>query len=111
MHEDIFAVLARNETKTLRVVEPLHGTLFHCVRISWIELRWRNRSHWQNLALMGELLLTPGSFQTLILLYHPRQKLCAGNVCLHVTCVFLLQNPLTNMGLGSINSARSPVIR
>ena len=29
MHEDVFAVLARNKTKALRVIEPLHGTLFH----------------------------------------------------------------------------------
>jgi hypothetical protein len=34
MHENIFAVLARNEAETLRVIEPLHGTLFHFDRIS-----------------------------------------------------------------------------
>ena len=32
VHEHIFAVLARNETEPFRVIEPLHGTLFHtCV--------------------------------------------------------------------------------
>jgi hypothetical protein len=75
VHEDIFAVLTRNKAKALRIIEPLHGTLFHFGRISWIELRWMNRSdHWQNLAWLGELLLTPGSFLTLIIVYHPCQK-------------------------------------
>jgi hypothetical protein len=31
MHKDIFAVLARNEAEALRVIEPLHGTLFHLI--------------------------------------------------------------------------------
>ncbi len=35
VHEDIFAVLARNEAEALRVIEPLHSTLFHFARISW----------------------------------------------------------------------------
>jgi hypothetical protein len=35
MHEDIFAVLTRNKAEALRVIEPLHGTLFHCVLVSW----------------------------------------------------------------------------
>jgi glutamate/tyrosine decarboxylase-like PLP-dependent enzyme len=49
--------------------------LFHLVRISCIELRWMNRSdHWQNLARLGELLLTPGSVLTLVVVYHPCQK-------------------------------------
>ena len=30
VHEDIFAVLARDEAEALRVVKPLHCTLFHC---------------------------------------------------------------------------------
>ena len=68
VHENVLAVLARNEAEALRVIEPLHSTLFHFARISWIELRWMNRSdHWQNLAWLGELLLTPGSFLTLTL--------------------------------------------
>jgi hypothetical protein len=29
MHEHVFAILARNEAEALRVIEPLHGTLFH----------------------------------------------------------------------------------
>jgi hypothetical protein len=63
MHEDIFAVLARNEAEAFRVIEPLHGTLFHLVRISWIELRWMNRSeHWQNLARLGEYCSRPVRF-------------------------------------------------
>jgi len=34
-----------------------------------------NRSdHWQNLALLGELLLTPGSVLTLAAVYHCREK-------------------------------------
>ena len=71
MHENIFAVLARNKAEALRVIEPLHITLFHLVLISWIELRWMNRSdHWQNLAWLGELLLTPGSALTLETVYH-----------------------------------------
>jgi hypothetical protein len=35
MHEDIFAVLTRDKAEALRVIEPLHGTLFHLDRISW----------------------------------------------------------------------------
>src|SRR5271157_1457324 len=34
MHEYVFAVLTRNKAEALRVVEPLHGTLFHIARIS-----------------------------------------------------------------------------
>jgi hypothetical protein len=34
VHEYIFAVLARNEAEALRVIKPLHSTLFHFVRIS-----------------------------------------------------------------------------
>jgi hypothetical protein len=74
VHEHIFAVLARNKAEALRVIEPLHSTLFHLVRISCIELRWMNRSdHWQNLAWLGELLLTPASALTLSAVYHCRQ--------------------------------------
>ena len=29
MHENVFAVLARDKAEALRVIEPLHGTLFH----------------------------------------------------------------------------------
>jgi hypothetical protein len=29
MHEDIFAVLTRDKAKALRIIEPLHSTLFH----------------------------------------------------------------------------------
>ena len=29
VHEDIFAVLARNKAEAFRVIEPLHSTLFH----------------------------------------------------------------------------------
>jgi len=29
VHEDIFAVLARDKAEALRVIEPLHSTLFH----------------------------------------------------------------------------------
>jgi hypothetical protein len=35
MHENFFAVLARNKAEALRVIEPLHSTLFHFVSISW----------------------------------------------------------------------------
>jgi len=31
VHEDIFAVLAADESKSLGVVKPLHCSLFHCV--------------------------------------------------------------------------------
>jgi hypothetical protein len=49
--------------------------LFHFLRISWIGLRWMNRSdHWQNLAWLGELLLTPGSVLTLAVVYHCCEK-------------------------------------
>ena len=66
VHEDIFTVLTRDEAEALRIIEPLHSTLFHFDRVSWIELRWMNRSdHWQNLAWLGELLHTPGSTLTL----------------------------------------------
>ena len=34
MHKYIFAVLTRDEAEALRIIEPLHSTLFHCVRIS-----------------------------------------------------------------------------
>jgi hypothetical protein len=66
VHEDIFTVLTRDKAEALRIIEPLHSTLFHFDRVSWIELRWMNRSdHWQNLAWLGELLHTPGSALTL----------------------------------------------
>ncbi len=29
VHEDVFAVLTRDEAEALRVIEPLHSTLFH----------------------------------------------------------------------------------
>jgi hypothetical protein len=29
MHEDVLAVLTRDEAEALRIIEPLHGTLFH----------------------------------------------------------------------------------
>jgi hypothetical protein len=49
--------------------------LFHFDRVSWIELRWMNRSdHWQKSCLVGRVLLTPGSTLTLIIVYHPVQK-------------------------------------
>jgi hypothetical protein len=60
MHKNVFAVLARNKAETLRVIEPLHSALFHFDRVSWIELRWMNRSdHWQNLAWLGERCSRP----------------------------------------------------
>jgi hypothetical protein len=60
MHEHVFAVLARDKAEALRVIEPLHSTLFHFDRISWIELRWMNQSdHWQNLAWLGEYCSRP----------------------------------------------------
>ena len=63
MHEDILAVLARDKAEALRVIEPLNSTLFHLSRISWFELRWRNRSdHWQNLAWLGEYCSRPVRF-------------------------------------------------
>ena len=31
VHEDVFAVLAADESKSLGVVKPLHCSLFHCV--------------------------------------------------------------------------------
>src|SRR6266567_8167641 len=43
VHEDIFTVLPRDEAEALRVIKPLHSTLFHFDRVSWIELRWMNR--------------------------------------------------------------------
>jgi hypothetical protein len=65
VHEDIFAILTRNEAEAFRVIKPLHSALFHFVRISCIELRWMNRcEHWQNLAF-GRVLRTPGSGLTL----------------------------------------------
>jgi hypothetical protein len=35
VHEDVFAVLTRNEAEAFRVIKPLHSTLFHFDRISW----------------------------------------------------------------------------
>jgi hypothetical protein len=56
VHEDIFTVLTRDKAEALRVIEPLHSTLFHFDCVSWIELRWMNRSdHWQNLAWLGRV--------------------------------------------------------
>jgi hypothetical protein len=75
--------------------------LFHFDRISWIELRWMNRSdHWQNLAWLGELLLTPGSTLTLAKVYHPSRKNRADFVRIRPTLRFLRlkcvdQNQLT----------------
>ena len=31
VHEDVFAILAADKTKSLCVVKPLHCSLFHCV--------------------------------------------------------------------------------
>ena len=65
VHEDILTVLTRDKAEALRVIKPLHSTLFHFARISCIELRWMNRcEHWQNLAV-GRVLRTPGSGLTL----------------------------------------------
>src|SRR6516225_162763 len=81
MHEDILTVLTRNEAEALRVIEPLNSTLFHFDRVSWIELRWMNRSdHWQNLAWLGELLHTPGSTLTLKAVYHSYLKKSTDNL-------------------------------
>jgi hypothetical protein len=100
VHKHIFAVLARNKAEALRVIEPLHSTLFHFARISCIELRLMNRSdHWQNLAWLGELLLTPGSALTLQTVYHWCQKSLhelSFTVSLRDSCFW---NPLTGMGL------------
>jgi hypothetical protein len=60
MHKDIFAILTRDEAEALRVIKPLHCSLFHFARVSWIELRWMNRGdHWQNLAWLGERCSRP----------------------------------------------------
>jgi hypothetical protein len=60
MHKNVFAVLTRDKAEALRVIEPLHSTMFHFDRISWIELRWMNQSdHWQNLAWLGEYCSRP----------------------------------------------------
>jgi hypothetical protein len=53
MHEDIFAVLTRDEAETLRVIKPLHSSLFHFVRVSCIELRRMNRSDHGRILLVG----------------------------------------------------------
>ena len=34
VHEDVLAVLTRDEAEALRVIEPFHGTLFHFARNS-----------------------------------------------------------------------------
>jgi len=100
MHEYIFAVLTRDKTKTLRVVKPLHSTLFHFDRVSWIELRWMNRSDdWQKSCLVGRVLLTPGSTLTLMIVYHPVQKGTQKFSRLALILSFLFWNLLTNMHL------------
>src|ERR1700722_3650770 len=96
MHEHVFAVLARDKAEALRVIEPLHSTLFHFDRISWIELRWMNRSdNWQNLAWLGELLLTPGSTLTLPKVYHPVGKMVRKFSPFVSFCDSHVQNVLT----------------
>jgi hypothetical protein len=80
--------------------------LFHLVRISWIELRWMNRSdHWQNLAWLGELLLTPGSVLTLTTVYHRCQIMSARILARRLNRDFRfcsrLRNPLSGIGLAS----------
>jgi hypothetical protein len=76
VHEDILTVLARDKAEALRVIEPLHSTLFHFFVFPGIELRWMESERpRQNLAWIGvsgkpktqwaRLLLTPGSTLTL----------------------------------------------
>jgi hypothetical protein len=102
VHKHVFAVLARNKAEAFRVIEPLHSTLFHLVRISWIELRWMNRSdHWQNLAWLGELLLTPGSALTLAIVYHSCQKSVHKFFFTVSPCDSQFRNPFINLGLAS----------
>ncbi|HUV70017.1 MAG TPA: hypothetical protein VMW15_10175 [Terracidiphilus sp.] len=100
VHEHIFTVLARNKAEAFRIIEPLHSTLFHLVRISWIELRWMNRSdHWQNLAWLGELLLTPGSALTLATVYHWCQNSVHEFFFIGSPCAYHFRNLFANTGL------------
>jgi hypothetical protein len=74
--------------------------LFHFDRISWIELRWMNRSdHWQNLAWLGELLLTPGSTLTLPKVYHPTGNTVQKLLPALEFCELCIRNVLTKMDL------------
>ena len=66
VHEDILTVLTRDKAEALRVIKPLHSTLFHFDRVSWIELRWMNRGPLaESLLGWASELLTPGSTLTL----------------------------------------------
>jgi hypothetical protein len=66
MHKDVFAVLARDKAKALRVIEPLHSTLFHFVRISWIWIALdESERPLAESCFYGRVLLTPGSVLTL----------------------------------------------
>src|SRR5215471_3442098 len=44
VHEDVFAVLPGDETKTLGIVKPLHCSLFHCVsKCPCVDIALRDR--------------------------------------------------------------------
>jgi len=67
MHEDILAVLTRDEAEALRVIEPLHSTLFH-FESYFLNFELRLSETERPLAescLVGRVLLTPGSVLTL----------------------------------------------
>ena len=67
MHEDILTVLTRDEAETLRVIKPLHSTLFH-FESYFLNFELRLSETERPLAdscLVGRVLLTPGSVLTL----------------------------------------------
>jgi hypothetical protein len=73
MHEDIFTVLARDEAEALRVIEPLHSTLFHLIVFPGLNCAGGiGATTGRNLAWLGRVLLLPGSVLTLGLVYHRR---------------------------------------
>jgi hypothetical protein len=45
VHEDIFTILARDETEPFRVVKPFHCSLFHVMLFPKLNCAGANRSH------------------------------------------------------------------
>jgi hypothetical protein len=62
VHEDIFAIFAADESKSLSIVEPLNCSLFHCVDFPFsinCYAEGIGEKLWQGLAVEGERLHLP----------------------------------------------------
>jgi hypothetical protein len=74
------------------------------VFVSCFELRWMNRSdHWQNLAWLGELLLTPGSTNADNSVSLPSNKAAGKNCVPAYTFGYLRHKPFNKVSLRAKN--------